>query len=70
MTLYRIDGEILTRGQIVARLPGHNPNTIDSRLLRGYRTWSELGASKAVTKRKSKARFAGWTIQPKQQIPA
>ncbi len=62
MNTYRIDNDIVTRAQIVARLGHINANTLDARLLRGYRTWSELGADRATTLRKSKARFAGWQI--------
>lgn len=67
MTTYRIDNDIVTRGQIVARLPHINPSTIDARLRRGYRTWAELGADKATTLRRSKARFAGWQVNPKKR---
>ena len=70
MTTYRIEGEDLTRGQIVARLPHINQRTIGARLLRGYRTWAEIGADKATTLRRSKARFAGWQIQPKKNTAA
>lgn len=64
MNTYRIEGEELTRGQIVARLPHINPQTIGARLLRGYRTWADIGADKATTLRRSKDRFKGWQIQP------
>lgn len=70
MTTYRIEGEQLTTAEIAARCPGINRHTIASRLLRGYRTWAELRASKAETLRKSKQRFKSWNIQPKNQIPA
>lgn len=74
--IYTIDGERLTRAQIVERLADDLRrkrfalSTIDARLKNGVSTWERLRRSAADGRAISKARFANWVVTPgKPQKP-
>ena len=74
--VYVIDGEQLTRGQIIARLADDfrrkrfAVSTIDARLRNGIRTWDRMRRSEVEGRAISKARFANWIVTPgKPQHP-
>lgn len=74
--IYTIDGERLTRAQILARLADDlrrkrfAVSTIDARLRNGVSTWERLRRSASEGRAISKARFANWVVNPnKPQKP-